>query len=180
MGRALIADSHLVENYAAGRKDEICPCVACGQGCVGNADKMIPITCALNPLSGREASMPAVPKAKTPGRVVVVGAGPAGLMAAATAAGRTAARGRAVRLPVDRHRHIMRGHLEGNTSSCAFRVLCLPLQLLFADSLERQPLQGEAVAFADLKTDLSADRVSCGIILARGNPHDSAVQPIEP
>ena len=72
----------------------------------------------------------------------------------------------------------MRGHLEGNTSSCAFRVLCLPLQLLFADSLERQTLQGEAVAFADLKTDLSADRVSCGIILARGNPHDSAVQPM--
>ena len=32
--------------------------------------------------------MPAVPKAKTPGRVVVVGAGPAGLMAAATAAER--------------------------------------------------------------------------------------------
>lgn len=88
MGRALIADSHLVEKYAAGRKDEICPCVACGQGCVGNADKMIPITCALNPLSGREASMPAVPKAETPGRVVVVGAGPAGLMAAATAAER--------------------------------------------------------------------------------------------
>lgn len=88
MGRALIADSHLVEKYAAGRKDEICPCVACGQGCVGNADKMIPITCALNPLSGREASMPAVPKAETPRRVAVVGAGPAGLMAAATAAER--------------------------------------------------------------------------------------------
>ncbi len=88
MGRALIADSHLVEKYAAGRKDEICPCVACGQGCVGNADKMIPITCALNPLSGREASMPSVPKAETPGRVVVVGAGPAGLMAAATAYGK--------------------------------------------------------------------------------------------
>ncbi|WP_368044267.1 aminotransferase class V-fold PLP-dependent enzyme [uncultured Bilophila sp.] len=44
---------------------------------------MIPITCALNPLSGREASMPAVPKAETPRRVAVVGAGPAGLMAAA-------------------------------------------------------------------------------------------------
>lgn len=38
MGRALIADSHLVEQYATGRKDEICPCVACGQGYVGNAD----------------------------------------------------------------------------------------------------------------------------------------------
>lgn len=42
MGRALIADSHLVEQYATGRKDEICPCVACGQGYVGNADKIIP------------------------------------------------------------------------------------------------------------------------------------------
>ena len=78
MGRALIADSHLVEKYTAGRKDEICPCVACGQGCVGNADKMIPITCALNPLSGREASMPAVPKAETPRRVAVGEPGPPG------------------------------------------------------------------------------------------------------
>ena len=55
MGRALIADSHLVEQYATGRKDEICPCVACGQGCVGNADKIIPIICALTPLSGGNA-----------------------------------------------------------------------------------------------------------------------------
>jgi 2,4-dienoyl-CoA reductase-like NADH-dependent reductase (Old Yellow Enzyme family) len=29
MGRALIADSHLVEKYATGRKDEIYPGVAC-------------------------------------------------------------------------------------------------------------------------------------------------------
>lgn len=32
MGRALIADSHLVEKYATGRKDEIYPGVACS-GC---------------------------------------------------------------------------------------------------------------------------------------------------
>ena len=57
MGRALIADSHLVEQYATGRKDEICPCLACGQGCVGNADKIIPIICSLTPLSGWGASM---------------------------------------------------------------------------------------------------------------------------
>lgn len=88
MGRALIADSHLVEKFTAGRADEICPCLACGQGCVGNADKMIPITCALNPLSGREASMLTIPRAEIPRKVVVTGAGPAGLMAAATAAER--------------------------------------------------------------------------------------------
>lgn len=43
-----------MEQYATGRKDEICPCVACGQGCVGNADKIIPIICSLTPLSGWE------------------------------------------------------------------------------------------------------------------------------
>lgn len=88
MGRAFIADSHLVEKFAAGRREEVCPCIACGQGCVGNADKMIPITCALNPLSGNEATMPFPPPAGKVRRVVVVGAGPAGLMAAATAAER--------------------------------------------------------------------------------------------
>ena len=53
MGRALIADSHLVEKYAT----EIYPGVACRQGCVGNAYKIIPIICTLTPLSGRGASM---------------------------------------------------------------------------------------------------------------------------
>ena len=57
MGRALIADSHLVEQYATGRKDEICPCVAGGQGYVGTAEKRIPIICTLTPRSGRGASM---------------------------------------------------------------------------------------------------------------------------
>ena len=52
-----IADSHLVEKYATGRKDEIYPGVACRQGCVGNAYKIIPIICTLTPLSGRGASM---------------------------------------------------------------------------------------------------------------------------
>ena len=57
MGRALIADSHLVEKYATGRKDEIYPGVACRQGCGGDAYKIIPIICTLTPLSGRGASM---------------------------------------------------------------------------------------------------------------------------
>ena len=57
MGRALIADSHLVEFFNDTATTEIYTGVACRQGCVGNAYKIIPIICTLTPLSGRGASM---------------------------------------------------------------------------------------------------------------------------
>ena len=87
MGRALIADPELPRKAQEGRESEICPCLACNEGCIGELIRARPVTCAVNPRAGCEALYPAVPAA-SPVRLAVVGAGPAGMMAALTAARR--------------------------------------------------------------------------------------------
>ena len=89
MGRANIADPELVNKAKEGRVDDICPCINCNQGCIGRVDQWLDVCCLANPLAGREGD----PRLKiTPApvkkNVVVVGGGPAGLSAAATAAKR--------------------------------------------------------------------------------------------
>jgi NADPH-dependent 2,4-dienoyl-CoA reductase/sulfur reductase-like enzyme len=77
----------LVAKSFAGREDEVRACIGCNQGCAGMLEKNLAITCLVNPASGREADWPQPPApAARKRRVVVVGAGPAGLEAAATAA----------------------------------------------------------------------------------------------
>ncbi len=90
MARAHIADAALVRKTAEGREDETRPCVGCNQGCAGFLALSLPITCLTNPATGREATWP-LPAPLIAGRhrrVAVVGGGPAGLEAAATAASR--------------------------------------------------------------------------------------------
>lgn len=87
-GRALIADPHMPRKLAENRREDIIPCISCNEGCVGNAMKAQPITCALNPLSGREAYGRDEPRAATPRNVLVIGGGPAGMQTALTASRR--------------------------------------------------------------------------------------------
>lgn len=77
-GRQSIADPELPLKAREGRLEELTPCIGCLLGCVPNMFAGKPVTCALNPLVGREAEL--VP-AENRKRVVVVGAGPAGLYA---------------------------------------------------------------------------------------------------
>ena len=64
-------------------------CIACNQGCNANLEAVTPITCTVNPAVGMEAAWErAEASTARPSRVLVVGAGPAGLEAAATAARR--------------------------------------------------------------------------------------------
>ncbi len=89
MTRAHLADPHLVCKAREGRQDETTRCVGCNV-CVGRALHGGEVVCAVNPVTGREEKWGAgtlVP-APDPRRVVVVGAGPAGLRVAATAAAR--------------------------------------------------------------------------------------------
>ncbi|MBB2946500.1 hypothetical protein FB565_006268 [Actinoplanes lutulentus] len=64
-------------------------CIACNQGCNANLEAITPITCTVNPAVGRERDWLAAEAARPePLSVLVVGAGPAGLEAATTAARR--------------------------------------------------------------------------------------------
>lgn len=85
IGRGLIADPQWAGKIAAGRRDDIRPCIRCNQLCVGNAFFALPLGCAVNPQVGfgRERALTPV---DTPRRVAVVGGGPAGLEAARVAA----------------------------------------------------------------------------------------------
>jgi len=93
MGRALLADPELPRKAASGRAREIIPCVACNQGCIDRINaSMITghtegITCLVNPRVGRERET-AWGQVEKKERVLVVGGGPGGLMAALTAARR--------------------------------------------------------------------------------------------
>ncbi len=88
MTRAHMADPHIVAKIVAGEEDRIRPCVGANY-CLDRIYQGGAAYCIHNPATGRELTMPhRVAKAETPRRVVVVGAGPAGLEAARVAAAR--------------------------------------------------------------------------------------------
>ncbi|SDU38593.1 NADH:flavin oxidoreductase [Stappia sp. ES.058] len=89
MTRAHIADPHIARKVAEGREHEIRPCVGATY-CLDRIYEGHEALCVHNAATGREATMPHV-IARSTGpskRVVVVGAGPAGLEAARVAAER--------------------------------------------------------------------------------------------
>ena len=90
MGRALIADPDLPHHLAADNEAAIRPCVACNR-CAESVTKG-PLRCLVNPEAGRADSDSE--RVATPRKVVVIGGGPSGLVAAVEAA----RRGHAVRL----------------------------------------------------------------------------------
>lgn len=84
MTRAQIAEPHLALKLAAGQEARIRPCVGAAL-----CNSRHPPTCFHNPATGRETMIGhAIAPAPRRRRVVVVGAGPAGLEAARVAAGR--------------------------------------------------------------------------------------------
>jgi dimethylglycine catabolism A len=86
MTRALIADPELPRKAREGRRADIRTCVGANEGCIDRIYQGKPVTCVQNPAAGREAELGDIPPATTPGKVVVVGGGVAGLEAARTAA----------------------------------------------------------------------------------------------
>ncbi|MHB8505430.1 MAG: FAD-dependent oxidoreductase, partial [Acidimicrobiales bacterium] len=88
MTRALIADPEMPRRAAEGRLDDIRACIACNQACIGHFHAGYPISCIQRPETGRERRYGRRTSAVTPRSVLVVGAGPAGMKAAAVAAER--------------------------------------------------------------------------------------------
>jgi len=87
MARPLLADPMFVKKAADNRPDEINTCIACNQACLDHIFQMKIASCLVNPRACHETELkmePAVQKKK----IAVVGAGPAGLSFAVTAAER--------------------------------------------------------------------------------------------
>jgi 2,4-dienoyl-CoA reductase (NADPH2) len=89
MTRAQIADPDLVAKLRAGRSEHVRPCIRCNQTCQVRDVRNPIVSCVGEPSSGRETEDPDwyTPSARSR-RVVVVGAGVAGLETARVAASR--------------------------------------------------------------------------------------------
>lgn len=84
MTRALITDPDLPAKVRAGAVEEVVRCIGCN-ACIAHYHAETPIRCSMNPRAGRELTLPGATAEGARRRVVVVGAGPAGLAAAAEA-----------------------------------------------------------------------------------------------
>jgi 2,4-dienoyl-CoA reductase (NADPH2) len=87
MARPFLADADFVAKAAAGRADEIAPCIACNQACLDHTFSGKLTSCLVNPRACHETELTYAPT-QTPKRIAVVGAGPAGMMTALVAAQR--------------------------------------------------------------------------------------------
>jgi pyruvate/2-oxoglutarate dehydrogenase complex dihydrolipoamide dehydrogenase (E3) component len=84
MTRALITDPDLPRKAAEGRSAEVLRCIGCNV-CIAHYHAGTPIACAQNSRTGRERTLGPPELVASPRRIVVVGAGPAGLAATAEA-----------------------------------------------------------------------------------------------
>ena len=87
MARPLLSDPEWVNKARADAADEINTCIACNQACLDHVFVHKTVSCLLNPRAGHETELILEPPRRIK-RVAVVGAGPAGLSAAVTAAER--------------------------------------------------------------------------------------------
>ena len=89
LGRPLITDPEWVNKVKTGFYKDVRPCISCCVGCQGNVMNGRPMTCILNPLVGKESDPLLQPtKTEIAKKILVVGAGPAGLEFALTASSR--------------------------------------------------------------------------------------------
>lgn len=86
MGRGLIADPHWVSKVAGDRPGALCRCISCNIGCADHRiSRDIPVQCSINPdVVGNR--FPGSVRTRVRRNIAVVGGGPAGMEAAASAA----------------------------------------------------------------------------------------------
>jgi 2,4-dienoyl-CoA reductase (NADPH2) len=87
MARPLLADPDWANKARAGRAHAINTCIACNQACLDQVFENKRASCLVNPRACAETEL-TYAAARTPGRIAVVGAGPAGLACATVAAQR--------------------------------------------------------------------------------------------
>ena len=141
MTRAMICDPEMPVKSAEGRLDDIRACIGCNQACIGHFHKGYPISCIQFPESGRESTLgaPKIP-AQIPRKILIAGAGPAGMKAAAVLA--------------------TRGHHV---------TLCETTAQLGGQALLAQMLPGRA-EFGGIITNLAHEMVAAGVEIRRNTP----------
>lgn len=85
IGRGLLADPDWPNKLRENRHDELNLCVTCNQACIGRLFAQQDVRCTINPETGRAPMFDAPPVASSL-ELLVIGAGPAGMTAARTAA----------------------------------------------------------------------------------------------
>lgn len=85
MGRPLLADAELGNKFYADQLEDVRPCISCHQGCLGRIFQGKDISCAVNPVCGREKSYQ-IQTAETKKKVLVIGGGLGGMEAARVSA----------------------------------------------------------------------------------------------
>jgi 2,4-dienoyl-CoA reductase (NADPH2) len=87
MARPFLADAFFMQKAREGRADEINTCIGCNQACLDHTFSGKITSCLVNPRACHETELVIAP-AQQAKRIAVVGAGPAGLSFATTAAAR--------------------------------------------------------------------------------------------
>ena len=87
MARPFLADAKFVSKAMAGKADQIAPCIACNQACLDHTFGGKMTSCLVNPRACHETELVIEPTTDAK-KIAVVGAGPAGLGTAMTAAER--------------------------------------------------------------------------------------------
>ena len=87
MARPFLADADFVNKAAANQADQINTCIACNQACLDHIFNGKLTSCLVNPRACHETEL-IIKKTHAPKRLAVIGAGPAGLACATTAAER--------------------------------------------------------------------------------------------
>ena len=87
LARPMLADADFVNKAIAGEATKIAPCIACNQACLDHTFSGKLTSCLVNPRACHETEL-VIEKTDAPKRVAIVGAGPAGLSTAMTAAQR--------------------------------------------------------------------------------------------
>ena len=87
MARPFLADAEFVNKAAQGRSDEINTCIACNQACLDHIFEGKMTSCLVNPRACHETQLNSLPTTQSK-KLAVVGAGPAGLAFATSAAER--------------------------------------------------------------------------------------------